>query len=306
MEVYLTNQQINVIAILNYYGLISNITAYDIDIKIICPFHEETVPSCNVSLTNGMYYCFGCGRGGSLIDLISQIEKVNKLKATIIANKISKGNFSSTLRDSFYSEERVVDKVALLERSKLFFDGLSAPSWNTIKHHYLFTRGFASNTLKEFDVRINQSSNYPIIIPIYEEGVFKGYILRRTDSEEPKYLFSRGFDKHHTIVGNMFMTPILVVEGILDLMKARQYGFKNVCALLGWSASVYQLEKISKSSRKIICALDNDKAGDRGYGILRNRFGKRLVKFPYPKKKKDICDLSLEEFNSSLKLLEVF
>jgi len=291
-------QNFDIIAILNYYGLISDISTCDIDIKVNCPFHEESVPSCNISLASGIYYCFGCGKSGNLIDLISQIEKVNKLKAIMIATKISKG--TSDVSNRFISEKPIIDKVELSERAKLFFDGLPIPSWDIIKNHYLLTRGFRSSILKKFDVRINQSSSYPVIIPLYEEEVFKGYILRRIDNDEPKYLFSRGFEKHHTIVGNLFMTPILVVEGVLDMMKAVQYGFKNVCTILGWSASDYQLDKLSKTSRVIVSALDNDEAGNRGYGILKNYFGNKLIKFSYPGKKKDICELSQEEFRQSM------
>lgn len=298
----MVNKKFNVIAILAHYGLIPDISACDMDIKINCPFHEETVSSCNVSLTTGVYHCFGCDKSGNLIDLISQIEKVNRIKAMIIATKISENTEIKDLGENFIGEKTIIDNVLFLERAKSFFHGLPIPSWDIIKEHYLIERGFNSDTLKRFDVRINQSSVYPIIIPLYEEEDFKGYILRRVDAEEPKYLFSRGFSKHHTIVGNLYRTPILVVEGILDMMKAIQYGFKNTCAILGWSASPHQLNKINDASRKVICALDNDKTGIRGYNILKSSLGDKVVKFYYPSKKKDICELSQEEFDYSLEM----
>lgn len=294
----------DVVAVLSHYGLISNVSSYDEDIKIICPFHEEAVPSCNVSLTSGLYHCFGCGRDGDIIDLIAQIEKVNQIKAMIIATKIGKKTAPDRVNQplSFYSEKFIIDKIILLSRAKLFFDELSAPSWDVIKNHYLFGRGFTSEILKEFDVKINQSSAYPIIIPLCEEEIFKGYILRRTDSDEPKYLFSRGFEKHNTVVGSLDKVPVLVVEGILDLMKARQYGYKNVCSILGWSASSYQLNKIGEVSNRIISALDNDETGNRGHNILKKNFGDRVVRFSYPKNRKDICELPRGEFNQSIKI----
>ena len=296
------DKNFDVIAILNYYGLISNVSSYDVNILIICPFHEEVVPSCNVSLISGVYLCFGCGKKGNIVDLISQIERVNKLKAMIIATKITKKAIPNKLNQpvNFYNEEFIIDKIMLLERAKLFFDGLPTPSWDIIKNHYLLDRGFTSNILKEFDVRINQSSTYPVIIPLYEEEIFKGYILRRTDKDEPKYLFSRGFDKHNTLVGSLYATSILIVEGILDLMKAKQHGFKNVCCLLGWSASSYQLNKINKVSSRIISALDNDEGGNRGHVVLKDNFKNKVVRFSYPQNKKDICELSRQEFIQSM------
>ena len=296
----MTRKSFNVIAILSHYGLIPDVSTYDIEIKINCPFHEEIVPSCNVSLTNGIYHCFGCGQSGNIIDLISRIEKVNKIKAMIIATKISDNTKINNLSDDFISEKTIIDNVLFLERAKIFFYGLPVPSWDVIKEHYLVKRGFNSDILKKFDIRINQSSTYPIIIPLYEEEEFRGYILRRIDKEEPKYLFSRGFGKQNAVIGNLYRTPILVVEGVLDLMKAIQYGFKNTCAILGWKASSYQLTKINEASNKIICALDNDASGKRGYTVLKNSLGEKVVRFYYPSKKKDICELTQEEFDYSI------
>lgn len=39
----------------NYFGL--------------CPFHEETKPSFSINLKKGIYYCFGCGKGGLLEEI---------------------------------------------------------------------------------------------------------------------------------------------------------------------------------------------------------------------------------------------
>lgn len=36
-------------------------------IKIICPFHKETTPSCVIS--EDKYHCFGCGKNGNINEL---------------------------------------------------------------------------------------------------------------------------------------------------------------------------------------------------------------------------------------------
>lgn len=35
-----------------------------------CPFHNEKTPSFNVSVTKGIYKCFGCGKGGDAVHFI--------------------------------------------------------------------------------------------------------------------------------------------------------------------------------------------------------------------------------------------
>jgi DNA primase len=42
----------------------------------LCPFHGEKTPSFSVSREKGTYYCFGCKRGGDVIDFVMELERV--------------------------------------------------------------------------------------------------------------------------------------------------------------------------------------------------------------------------------------
>lgn len=55
----------------------------------ICPFHEDTNPSMSVSPEKQMFKCFVCGQGGSVINFVSEIEKITFGKAlSKLGNKI--------------------------------------------------------------------------------------------------------------------------------------------------------------------------------------------------------------------------
>src|SRR5829696_3209201 len=42
-----------------------------------CPFHQEKTPSFSVNPSKDIFYCFGCGVGGSVFNFVMQIERVS-------------------------------------------------------------------------------------------------------------------------------------------------------------------------------------------------------------------------------------
>ena len=41
-----------------------------------CPFHKEKTPSFSVTPGRNMFYCFGCGEGGTVITFLQKSRKV--------------------------------------------------------------------------------------------------------------------------------------------------------------------------------------------------------------------------------------
>lgn len=50
-------------------------------LKGLCPFHEESTPSFNVSPTRGVFHCFGCGVGGDVISFVMATELLSFTEA---------------------------------------------------------------------------------------------------------------------------------------------------------------------------------------------------------------------------------
>jgi len=54
----------------------------------LCPFHQEKSASFTVTPDKGLYYCFGCHKGGTVFDFVMEIEKVQWRDAVeILARK---------------------------------------------------------------------------------------------------------------------------------------------------------------------------------------------------------------------------
>jgi len=294
------------IEVLEYYGVIDEYTNFSptLNVKMSCPFHDETVESLNFDLKNDIFFCFGCGAKGDIVDFVKKIEGVNELQAMIKINKIVTGDekIKEEILEMLKQTEKT--KQELLDKAFKYYDELS-DEVDEEAMQYLLDRGFTKNIINKFGLKFNQHSQYPIIIPIFDNGVFKGYIQRRLNNKFTKYLYNKGFQRKTTIVGNVEKTsPVLVVEGIFDMMKACQFGYKNVVSILGWKASEYQLEKISEANI-IISGLDNDRAGKDGTKYLKKEC-KNVISFPYNdvgRKISDIDDLHKDEFRKSINMI---
>ncbi len=47
----------------------------------LCPFHGEKTPSFSVSREKGTFYCFGCKRGGDVIDFVAELDRLTFVEA---------------------------------------------------------------------------------------------------------------------------------------------------------------------------------------------------------------------------------
>jgi DNA primase len=47
----------------------------------LCPFHQEKTASFSVSPSKGVFYCFGCGKGGDAITFLRELESLSYIEA---------------------------------------------------------------------------------------------------------------------------------------------------------------------------------------------------------------------------------
>lgn len=66
----------NIIKVAQYYGL-----KLDRAYKCVCPFHKEKTASFSISPQKQIWHCFGCGKGGDAISLVSELLNINNYEA---------------------------------------------------------------------------------------------------------------------------------------------------------------------------------------------------------------------------------
>lgn len=284
------------------------------DYKIICPFHNDRNSSLQITRSKKFFYCYGCGAKGTTLDLIKLFEHCSYAKALEIKKMICSGNETNASNKTaaiFQIEKAEKDfdlKKKNTQQARSFYYSLPEVNWYKCKEEeieskrYLNRRGFKNSTLKKIGCKITYNDSYPIVFPILENDVFRGYVMRTMSKEieqSRKYLYNLGFSRSSVLAGTYEKNAeyVLVVEGYLDCIKAMQFGIKNVVALLGWKMSTKQKEKLQKANIKhVICALDNDEAGRKGYEYLKHCSEFNVYRLHYSKGIKDFGDVTDEEF----------
>lgn len=294
-------QNNELLSVLLHYGLVDfeNISGI---FKIICPFHGDVNASLQVDIDKNRFYCYGCGVYGDAKDFVKRMEECDDLHAYIVLERILRGKISQNLKRIELPKQEILDDKELLRIAKAYFYSLPKPSWEYIKKSYLYDRGFSPETLKKVDARINPNNNYGVIMPMLDMGKFKGYVCRATNKEvesKRKYLYSKGFSRRKTIVGDYDRDWAVICEGYMDWLKFKEFGINNCCAILGWKITQNQVEKLLKHTDCVISALDNTKTGRAGTRELKQYFD--VVRFRFPDTVKDPGDLDIYDFRKAWK-----
>ena len=271
--------------VLHYYNLLEG----DLDFKIVCPFHKDEEPSLMVNLNEGVFYCFGCSLSGDAFTFVKLANnKLDDLKSMQLYYKILKSKKVKQIKyKSFTKPQKAPDKQLLIYAMDYYFN-LKKVNWEASESPeklYLKRRGFSPKVLNKCEAKITYNDCYPIIFPMFDMDIFKGYVCRTTNErieKKRKYLYNEGFSRKDTLVGDYNSNTVVLVEGYMDRLKLIQFGVKiNVVAILGWKITAQQVSKLkSEGVTHIISALDNDKTGIKGTDYLKQFFKVKRVKFP--------------------------
>lgn len=284
------------VKVLHYYNLIDDVGLME-KFKIVCPFHGDVNASLQINLDTGTFYCYGCGKSGDYKDFVKNIEGTDDLHTLIKIESILKSNKRSNYKITEIEKQTPEE---LLFEAKRYFYSLPTTNWKKEKGSYMHKRGFTSDTLNLVGAKINFNDSYGVIMPMKENGKFRGYVCRATKKDVEsyrKYLYNKGFTRRNTLVGNYKYDYVIVVEGYMDWLKFIQFKKYNCVAILGWKITPIQIKKLKKYAKLIISALDNTPTGRQGTKELRKHFN--VVRFQFPSNVKDPGDLTQMYFNKA-------
>ncbi len=115
----------------------------------LCPFHSEKTASFSVAPDKGIYYCFGCHKGGSAVNFIMEIENLDYPDAVRFLAK--RANMEVPEDESYRKQYKTQERLRNLctDAARFFHEQLSTPEAQAARD-YLQKRGLSPATVTRF------------------------------------------------------------------------------------------------------------------------------------------------------------
>lgn len=128
--------------------------------KAICPFHDDSDPSLNISVSKQIYKCFSCTAGGNVFSFVQNYEKVSFIEAVKKVAEISGYPLNISLSDYEKPKDPLKEKYykVLQEAIKFLKYQLNSFEASKIKY-YLTNRGIDGELIDMFDIGYNGDEN---------------------------------------------------------------------------------------------------------------------------------------------------
>ncbi|MYV98684.1 DNA primase [Streptomyces sp. SID3343] len=122
--------------------------------KGLCPFHDEKSPSFQVSPAKNLWYCFGCGEGGDVLDFVMRLDHTTFSET--VERLAQQYNIELRYEEGGYTPGRQQGRrTRLVEAHKIaaqwFTDQLGSPEADTARR-FLADRGFEQDAAERFSL----------------------------------------------------------------------------------------------------------------------------------------------------------
>lgn len=114
----------------------------------LCPFHNEKTASFSVSPSKQIYHCFGCGKGGGVINFIMEIEGFTFPEA--VEHLAKRAGMKIPVQE-YDPDSKKRERILALNRdaARFFFEQLSSEKGKKAKA-YMASRQLTAQTVKSF------------------------------------------------------------------------------------------------------------------------------------------------------------
>ena len=233
----------------------------------LCPLHDDQKPSFLVDTSKGLFYCYGCGRGGDLIRFAELYHQVKFPQAVALLHQwrglppllhktsdFYRMQLHRRGEAVAYLYQRGVRSPELIEHMRIgYAPGGGLRGWLT-------QLGYPLQALRQ--AGLVTSAGYDaytrrIVFPL--EGNLYGRSLSAT---APPHRFLPGSKGGLYVWEQVRQYPeVILVEGLFDYAVLWQAGFHNVTCSMGNHLNVHQYRQLCDRARTVYLAFDADANG---------------------------------------------
>ncbi len=219
----------------------------------LCPFHSEKTPSFSVAPDKGIYYCFGCHKGGGAVNFIMEIENLSYHDAVRFLAK--RAGMEVPEDDEYQSQFRKKERLwALCRDAARFFHAQLKTPQAIEARKYIAKRGLSDGAITRFGIGFAPDG----WTALTDAMTAKGY----TKSELLEAGLARKSEKNGSIYDwfrNKLIFPIIDVRGnvigfggrVLDNSKPK-YINSPESALFSKRRNLFAMNFVKKSKQGYI------------------------------------------------------
>ena len=184
----------------------------------LCPFHSEKSPSFSVASDKQIYHCFGCGKGGSVINFIMEIENLSYPDAVRFLARKAGMTVPEDEKDGNHSRR---ERMLQLNRdaARFFYDQLSLPC-GEIARQYLKKRDISPAMVTRFGIGCAPDTWDSLVSEMLKKGYTKPELLDAGLARASKKDNGSIYDTFR----NRLMFPVIDVRGSVIGFSGRILG----------------------------------------------------------------------------------
>ncbi len=282
----------------------------------LCPFHDDHDPTnFFVRIAGdhaGTYHCFGCKVGGSLIDLVMKLRKVDYKTAKAFVQSSGKGY------EPPRAKVRIVERPSFLSRKKFVLPReciLDEPLeiWPTLAKRYTVKRAITQDEITRYglgyavDARLAGRIVFPVRVG--SSATPAGYSARSFVGAERKYLtpheteeadLDAMFGEHLWPEDYEERDVICVTEGAINALACARATDFDASSISGSDVRPGHVIKLA-TFKHVVLLTDPDAAGDKAARGFQSSLGRRAkvarVRLPQGK---DAADMTLNDLRLAI------
>lgn len=215
------------------------------EVKVLCPFHEDTHPSASINTYKDLFHCWVCDIGYNEEQFIARINGISNTDAVKLLNKYQVQDKWEVEKGLLWSDQTMLTKVMSL--------------------------GFSKELIEEMKLGLikDEFGKKYLGIPIYYNNILvdvRRYNIMKYENQ-PKMKSNDNARVGWLVPYDKFLSSneiCYLFEGEKDMLMARELGI-NAYTLTGGAGAVPNEYVINAFKDKdIVICYDNDDAGHKG------------------------------------------